>query len=463
MTFGVQHVARSGAGHEIALKTAPSGGARHPIEAYLAINGVEEVESGLYHYDCWNHCLVQLSSGMSSHQLHDYVPSQPWFCEAQVVVFMAAVYDRTSFRYPAPRAYRNIFLESGHLAQSFCSLATELDLAPFCSHAIADSSIDSALKLDGVTEGVVYLIGCGTQPSEGWRPGVPGLPNGGSMNITWSLVASGNTKRFALDDDAIRSIRARLAMHQPVTEIAAAKDECVTCTNTGRRFVALLGDSPEDILRIDGANVRLGSMRVIDPDQTFVRFYQQLFTRLTTVVEPSELRNTFTPGRHGESGQLDTLPCDCGKPADFDDWSGSNTRIINSCYNYAVKDCWTTGPWGGATPNANSMDIQDWKVELTAAGLTWAGANWATVPAPPASEAATGWYVALALQERTSSVEFHFLRLDGTQWSHKWSSAVPQLCDLNENLIPRNAVHSAKLCGYELVGFFWVPRPLKVK
>jgi SagB-type dehydrogenase family enzyme len=173
VTFGVQHWARSTAGARVPLKTSPSGGACHPIEAYVAINGVNGVAPGLYHFDAARKDLVLLRRGMRRSTLQRYLPSQPWFWSAPAVVFLASVFERTIWRYPSPRSYRNVFLEAGHFAQSFCLLATELGLAPFCTHAFVDTAVEADLQLDGVNEGVVYAVGCGTRPTGGWRPGIP--------------------------------------------------------------------------------------------------------------------------------------------------------------------------------------------------------------------------------------------------------------------------------------------------
>ena len=68
---------------------------------------------------------------------------------ASLVVFMSAVFARAQWRYPFARAYRTILAEAGHHAQSFCLLATALDLAPFCTMAFADSHVERWLGLDG--------------------------------------------------------------------------------------------------------------------------------------------------------------------------------------------------------------------------------------------------------------------------------------------------------------------------
>ena len=41
------------------LKTSPSGGARHSIEAYVVVRRVAGVPAGVYHYDAAAHALVR--------------------------------------------------------------------------------------------------------------------------------------------------------------------------------------------------------------------------------------------------------------------------------------------------------------------------------------------------------------------------------------------------------------------
>jgi SagB-type dehydrogenase family enzyme len=147
-----------------AVKTSPSGGALHPIEAYVVARDVEGISPGIYHYDATRHHLELLRRGMTRDRMSDYVMGQRWFSEAAVFVLMTAVFTRTQWKYRYPRAYRVVLAETGHLCQTFCLVATWLGLAPFCTMAMADSKIDRDLGIDGVTEGVLYVAGVGKRP-----------------------------------------------------------------------------------------------------------------------------------------------------------------------------------------------------------------------------------------------------------------------------------------------------------
>lgn len=171
LSFGVQswlHVRGLG---RVALKTSPSGGARHPIETYLLALRVQGLPSGLYHYAAATHRLELLSRGANRAQVTRYLNGQWWFAGASAVVFMTGVFARTQWKYPAPRAYRIVLLDAGHICQTFCLVATWLGLAPFSTMALADSRIEKALRLDGVSESVLYAAGVGTPPrSAKWAP-----------------------------------------------------------------------------------------------------------------------------------------------------------------------------------------------------------------------------------------------------------------------------------------------------
>ena len=147
-----------------AVKTSPSGGALHPIEAYVVARDVDGIAPGIYHYNATRHRLELLRRGMTRDRMSDYVMGQRWFSEAAAFVLMTGVFTRTQWKYRYPRAYRVVLAEAGHLCQTFCLVATWLGLAPFCTMAMADSKIDRDLEIDGVTEGVLYVAGVGKRP-----------------------------------------------------------------------------------------------------------------------------------------------------------------------------------------------------------------------------------------------------------------------------------------------------------
>lgn len=169
VTFGVQAWAHADEG-PLALKTSPSGGARHSLEAYAWVRDVSGVASGLYHYRPDDHVLSALGDGPHDASITRWLPTQTGFERAGVVIVLACVLPRVTWRYRSARAYRVVLIEAGHLGQTFCLAATALGLAPFCTAALADSVIEQDLGLDVRTQPVMYALGVGHAVEGDWQP-----------------------------------------------------------------------------------------------------------------------------------------------------------------------------------------------------------------------------------------------------------------------------------------------------
>jgi SagB-type dehydrogenase family enzyme len=167
LTWGIQGWARAGTAGPVAFKTAPSGGGRHSIEAYVAAVRVQGVPSGLYHYRADNGNLERLRRGASARELEAFLCGQWWYRPAAAVVFMTAVLPRVWWRYPTARAFRSVMFEAGHLCQTFCLVSTWLRLAPFCTAALDSARLEAALGVDGRREVLLYAAGLGTRPADG--------------------------------------------------------------------------------------------------------------------------------------------------------------------------------------------------------------------------------------------------------------------------------------------------------
>lgn len=169
VTFGVQAWANAEEG-PLALKTSPSGGARHSLEAYVWVRRVAGVPAGCYHYRPDEHALTRLTGEPADRAITRWLPTQTGYESASVVVVLASVLARVAWRYRSARAYRVVLIEAGHLGQTFCLAATALRLAPFCTAALADSVIENDLGLDAVQQPVIYAVGAGALAPGEWRP-----------------------------------------------------------------------------------------------------------------------------------------------------------------------------------------------------------------------------------------------------------------------------------------------------
>jgi SagB-type dehydrogenase family enzyme len=147
-------VQRKEQGYE--FRTVPSAGALYPIETYLVVNNVEDLEKALYHYSIEAHTLEELKAGDFAEKMAHAALEQKMCVKAPVVMVWTAVFERSKWKY-AQRAYRYVYLDAGHIAQSLALSATGIGLGSCQVGAFFDDEINRIIGVDGVEESVLYL------------------------------------------------------------------------------------------------------------------------------------------------------------------------------------------------------------------------------------------------------------------------------------------------------------------
>lgn len=142
------------------LRTAPSAGALYPVETYLAIHAVDEIDPGLYHYDVVRHRLEQLKLGDFREETARAALDQRMAARADVVFIWTAVFERSRWKY-RQRAYRYVYLDAGHIAQNLALAAVALDLGSCQIAALYDGEANDLLGVDGVEESTIYMTAVG--------------------------------------------------------------------------------------------------------------------------------------------------------------------------------------------------------------------------------------------------------------------------------------------------------------
>ncbi|MEU8774262.1 SagB/ThcOx family dehydrogenase [Streptomyces sp. NPDC048606] len=156
-------------------RTSAAGGSRHELEAYAAVFDVEGVTPGLYHYNVLEHSLELLDEGFTRERAAYLSFDQEAVAQAPVTFFVTAVVSRMSSKYRAPRAYRVMLMNAGHLGQTFALTATALGLGPFQTAAFRDGELEAALGVDGITETALYVLAAGVpdeRPEERYTAGL---------------------------------------------------------------------------------------------------------------------------------------------------------------------------------------------------------------------------------------------------------------------------------------------------
>lgn len=160
-TWGSTGTFKGGLVEPLLAKTSPSGGGLHPGECYVLAWNVDRLVPGLYHYDIASDELRRLKRGDFRTEAVRAASGQKWVGRAAFLCVMTVVFARTLWKYQVENAYRTVWLDAGHLAQTFCLLATSRGLGPFTTAAIQDSFIERLIGLDGIREFPVYLCGAG--------------------------------------------------------------------------------------------------------------------------------------------------------------------------------------------------------------------------------------------------------------------------------------------------------------
>lgn len=150
----------SGEYHGYLFRTAPSAGALYPVETYLVANRVDELESGVYHYDVRDHALDTVRIGNLAFDIADAALGQRMCADAAVVFVWTAVFDRCKWKY-GQRAYRYVYLDAGHIAQNLALAAVSIGLGSCQIGALYDDEVNQIVGVDGIEESVLYMSAVG--------------------------------------------------------------------------------------------------------------------------------------------------------------------------------------------------------------------------------------------------------------------------------------------------------------
>jgi putative peptide maturation dehydrogenase len=163
--FGCHGYGTTTAGVGCIKRTSPSGGGLHAIEAYPIVSNVTGVQPGIYHYNVRDHALTLLSElepAEARKLATTFMCGQSYFGAAHVSFVLTARFYRNHWKYRRhQKAYAGLLMDAAHLSQTLYLVSCELDLGAFVTIAINARDIEERLSLDGVSEGVIAMTGCG--------------------------------------------------------------------------------------------------------------------------------------------------------------------------------------------------------------------------------------------------------------------------------------------------------------
>lgn len=152
--------------HEPLLKkTSPSGGARHPTEAYVFVFDVDGIAPGIYHYDVRSNELRLLHAGDHRADFHAFGirdRDQPRFVPRFGVV-LTSIAERSMFRYRGSRSYRVLHYDVGHLLRTFDMVAEAEGLVTYTNYGVDEENLERVLGLSSFEELPIASVVVGRQ------------------------------------------------------------------------------------------------------------------------------------------------------------------------------------------------------------------------------------------------------------------------------------------------------------
>lgn len=141
----------------IYLRSAPSAGGLYPAEVYLISRGTPLLPAGLYNYQPLTHSLTQFWESDVWGDLQAACFQHPALASSQIALVTTAIFYRSAWRYQ-DRAYRRIFLDTGHLLGNIELASALVNYRPYLIGGFIDATVNQLLYLDSEQEGAIAVI-----------------------------------------------------------------------------------------------------------------------------------------------------------------------------------------------------------------------------------------------------------------------------------------------------------------
>jgi SagB-type dehydrogenase family enzyme len=177
-------------GSAVYLRAAPSAGGLYPAEVYLVSRGTRLLPPGLYNYQCRTHSLMHYWESNVWQTLQEACFWHPAIDNTQLAIIITGVFYRSAWRYE-DRAYRRIFLDTGHLLGNIELAGAMNDFRPHLIGGFVDEAVNELLYIDSQQEGTLAVLavadlldiqqnlplGCTALPSD-CETNYPDIPDG---------------------------------------------------------------------------------------------------------------------------------------------------------------------------------------------------------------------------------------------------------------------------------------------
>lgn len=156
-SYGLTAKLQTMMGTPLYLRAAPSAGGLYPAEVYLVARGTLGLPRGLYNYQCRTHSLVHFWESDVWSALQDASFWHPVLGSTDIALIITAVFYRSAWRYE-DRAYRRIFLDTGHLLGNIELASALVDYRPHPLGGFCDKRVNELLYLEPEQEGAIAIV-----------------------------------------------------------------------------------------------------------------------------------------------------------------------------------------------------------------------------------------------------------------------------------------------------------------
>lgn len=129
------------------LRTAPSAGALYPLEIYLLVGKVKDIEPGVYRYVADSHQIAQTIDHDVKAELMAAALNQEMIRDAPACLFYSAIYERTTEKYGHRGKERYVCMDLGHSAQNVYLQAEALHMGTCAIGAFNDEKVREVMQL----------------------------------------------------------------------------------------------------------------------------------------------------------------------------------------------------------------------------------------------------------------------------------------------------------------------------
>ncbi|MBD0334501.1 MAG: SagB/ThcOx family dehydrogenase [Cyanobacteria bacterium Co-bin13] len=156
-SYGLTAKMPTAAGDTFYLRAAPSAGGLYPAELYIVSRGTSLLPAGLYNYQARTHSLWRYWDAHLWQELQAACFWHPALESTQLAVVVSTVFFRSAWRYQ-DRAYRRIFLDSGHILGNLELAGAVADYRPHLIGGFVDQTLNQLLYLNPDEEGVIAVL-----------------------------------------------------------------------------------------------------------------------------------------------------------------------------------------------------------------------------------------------------------------------------------------------------------------